>query len=522
MYRVFLVDDEIVIREGIRNHFLWEASDFTLAGEAPDGEVALEMLKDIQPDILLTDIRMPFMDGLTLVKLAKESMPWLHVIILSGYDDFAYARQALELGVSDYLLKPVSAEELLAALEKVTARIERDRRARADVRALQEQFASNSQFLKEKAVQDLFRPGLDDAEIARIETRAHRLGIALRAHCYAAMVVKPAEAREEDELLLEAHLRRLASASGGTVHFCESLGDAIFWVLGDSDGDLDGRLYGLAQAVRRELQDATGIKTRICLGKTVHGLKDAYESLRQARRVSKRPDLQPIAGPEDMPDSPGLSLAELNVLPIRQQLQFLTRRDVETVLNRYIESLGEAALRSMMMASYAYVEITLAASKIVRDCGGDPAEVLPRYSGESPGQTASVEEIRPMLGEILLAAVGFREERGKSRHDALIAKAQAYLAEKFCDPMVNLRELAEHVNLSTNHFCTVFSQATGKTFTEYLTDLRMEKAKELLANAALRTSDVAYQVGFNDPHYFSYLFRKHEGVSPRDYRAAGK
>jgi two-component system response regulator YesN len=88
--------------------------------------------------------------------------------------------------------------------------------------------------------------------------------------------------------------------------------------------------------------------------------------------------------------------------------------------------------------------------------------------------------------------------------------------------MVSLRELAEHVNLSTNHFCTVFSQATGKTFTEYLTDLRMEKAKELLSNAALRTSDVAYQVGFNDPHYFSYLFRKHEGVSPRDYRAAGK
>lgn len=109
MVKVFLVDDEIVIREGIRNSFPWEESGYTLVGEAPDGEIALPMIRDANPDILITDIRMPFMDGMQLCREVKRQMPWIGVVILSGYDDFTYARQAISLGVKEYLLKPVTA-----------------------------------------------------------------------------------------------------------------------------------------------------------------------------------------------------------------------------------------------------------------------------------------------------------------------------------------------------------------------------------------------------------------------------
>ena len=125
MYSVFVVEDEIVTREGIRNNIPWDNTPFTLVGEAPDGEMALHALREIKPDILITDIKMPFMDGLALSRIVKEDQPWIKIIILSGHDEFHYAREAISIGVEEYLLKPVSSTDMLNSLEKVAARLRR-------------------------------------------------------------------------------------------------------------------------------------------------------------------------------------------------------------------------------------------------------------------------------------------------------------------------------------------------------------------------------------------------------------
>ena len=130
MMKVFLVDDEIAIRENLRNSFAWEENGFQLVGEAPDGEMALPMIRDLNPDILLTDIRMPFMDGMALAGKVRRTMPWVGIIILSGYDDFSYARQAIALGVREYLLKPVTAGELKDALTRIAEALHEERRER--------------------------------------------------------------------------------------------------------------------------------------------------------------------------------------------------------------------------------------------------------------------------------------------------------------------------------------------------------------------------------------------------------
>ena len=156
MYKVFLVDDEIVIREGIRNSFPWEENGFTLVGEAPDGELALQTMQDVKPDILITDIRMPFMDGMQLCEAVSHTMPWVQIVILSGYDDFTYAQQAISLGVKEYLLKPVSAQELLEVLERIAGRIREERRAQADLLRIKRQLASSSAFLREKLLSDVW------------------------------------------------------------------------------------------------------------------------------------------------------------------------------------------------------------------------------------------------------------------------------------------------------------------------------------------------------------------------------
>ncbi len=217
---------------------------------------------------------------------------------------------------------------------------------------------------------------------------------------------------------------------------------------------------------------------------------------------------------------PPLNLKEMNVLPISQQLQYVNVGELESLLESYLGSFGEDSLKSAMLVHYVYVEVLLAASKLVRDCGGDPAGVLPKEAMEETSalQAGTLIALRPLLLRTLDAAVKYRDRQSSTRYGLVIRKAQAYIAEHFSDPNISLGEVAGEVALSNNHFCTVFSQETGMTFTEYLTNARMRRAEELLRTTAQRSSEICSQVGYNDPHYFSYLFRKYYGMSPRDYR----
>ena len=127
MIKVFLVEDEKIIRKSIKNNVKWEENGFEFAGEAPDGEMALPMIEKLHPDIVITDIKMPFMDGLTLARLAKKEIPGLKVVILSGYDDFNYAKQAIGIGVEDYLLKPITKNALIERLSEIRSRYEHEK-----------------------------------------------------------------------------------------------------------------------------------------------------------------------------------------------------------------------------------------------------------------------------------------------------------------------------------------------------------------------------------------------------------
>ena len=123
-YKVFFVEDEIVTREGIRDNVNWTANGFEFCGEASDGEMALPLLQAARPDVLITDIKMPFMDGLQLCKIVRERMPWIKIIILSGHDEFEFAQKAIELGVREYLLKPITVQNIHHSLQKIAAQLD--------------------------------------------------------------------------------------------------------------------------------------------------------------------------------------------------------------------------------------------------------------------------------------------------------------------------------------------------------------------------------------------------------------
>ncbi len=529
MYKVFLVDDEIVIREGIRNNFPWEESDFVLAGEAPDGEMALSMLQDIKPDILLTDIKMPFMDGLSLCRTVTQTMPWTQVVILSGYDEFAYAREAISLGVKDYLLKPVNAQELLEVLNRIAGRIREEKKQQADLRLLKEQFASSSRYLQENLLRELFSGSFGKSDTASLLERSRKLHMSLTAACYLVMLIAPEYSNHqyEESISVQGALQRLCDGSGGAVYTCEAGGFSLLLVLGDNEEDLEERAYGFAQAASYGIERSVGICAKAGIGSTVNCLWEAPQSFSAAQMVLRtmgtyqgENSQRRIMGIGDVGIPQGLSLLNLDVAPISTQLQYATKEDLDGILNRYVSSLGDMASRSLMMANYVYVEILLAASRIIKENGGTPQEVLPKalQKQEAAAGMHSVDDVLPQAKEILSCAIAYRDRQSATRYSMVIRKAQAYLCEQYQNPNINLKDVASYVALSNNHFCTVFSQEMGVTFTEYLTGLRLNRAKELLRTTSLRSSDITYQVGYNDPHYFSYLFKKNTGMTPRDYR----
>ena len=411
MTKVFLVDDEIVIREGIRNFFPWNGSDYQLAGEAPDGEIALPMIRDTKPDILITDIRMPFMDGLELCRTVRRQMPWIGIIILSGYDEFEYARQAIQLGVKQYLLKPITAEELRSVLDRVRADLEEEKQDRIRSESLRARMESGSLFVKEKLLGTLYSEDAAEGDADNVIRQLLAMGVSLAANYYAVI-----DAAFEPTMAGFQALMSLAESSDG-VYVTRSRAGSRALVLGSSDGDAEERAYTFASSAVTELERRGVGNVRIGIGETVSEPGHILNSMKSARHIR---------------------------------------------------------------------------------------HVL----GDQGSETPLVVGVRDF---------GETTEGGSAR--TVTARAKLYMAEHFTDSNLMLQDVAKAVNMSESRFSTVFSQNSGKTFTEYLTGLRLARAKELLSETDMKSAQIATETGYNDAHYFSYLFKKNTGLTPGEYRA---
>ena len=519
MMKVFLVDDEIAIRENLRNSFPWEEKGYQLVGEAPDGEMALPMLRDLNADILLTDIRMPFMDGMKLCEEVQRTMPWVERIILSGYDDFAYARKAISLGVKEYLLKPVTAKELEAALDRVSRQIEEKRRDRERMTALRERLSSGNQFLRDKLLASLFTEEGDPEDDRALLRQMRELGINLAAGCYAVIDLS-FSAEGETRTNCRNAITALAEMSGGNIHVCTAPKGARALVLGDNPADTEERAYSFANTVMHLPEIAGAERLLISVGDTVTDFSRIRQSMKNARHARH------LLGPESEPErkiiganetaGAEMPLSETELSPLYERLQYAAEEEVGAVLTEYTRSMEpELAL------GYLRVAALLAARKIIREGGGDPRDVLTDAKEDEALHTEGEEGFR-RLEALLREAIAFRNRNRAGYGDPVIARARAFLGQHYMDPNLMLQDAAEAVHLSQSHFSTVFSQETGLTFTQYLTALRIGKARELLEATEMRTAQIAEEVGYNDAHYFSYLFKKNTGMTPGEYRKASR
>lgn len=520
LYKVFFVEDELVTREGIRDNVNWRANGFEFCGEASDGEMALPLLQHSKPDVLITDIKMPFMDGLQLSKIVRERMPWVKIIILSGHDEFEYAQKAINLGVTDYLLKPVTVQKLHQVLQNLAPQLDRERKERENLEKLQEQMEENRGMLRERLLLKLLVGAVSPAEAIE---KGQLLGLDLIARCYLVVILKT-ELGDRSEPFDYDEYQRVQQIVAGLVEnnpdiFClkKDWEELVLVLKGNTPEYLEEERDILLAQIDQEIQ-----KTRYQLAIGVGAPKKRMADLHQSF-VEALVSIQNAADQEKQDARQAVDRSELlkvDKSAVDNYLRCGTREDFNEFFDAFIRPLGETALKSYLIKNYIFVDVVLATAQLVHELGGKIDQVIPELDSIETilANIKTIEQLREQAQKILASALVFRDRQSNSQYTSLIQRAKEFIESHYQNPDLHLDDVAAQVNLSPSHFSLVFSQEACQTFKEYLTEVRIKKAKELLRSTALRAADIADQVGYNDPHYFSATFKKNTGLSPTEFR----
>lgn len=538
MVSVFLVEDEYVVREGIKNNVDWAGNDFLFLGEAADGELAYPLINKMKPDIVITDIKMPFMDGLDLSRLIRRELPKTKIIILSGYGDFDYAKQAIGIGVTDYLLKPISSEKLLEAVQRVTGEIREERNKEDNLRRFREEMKENEDLARSRYFDEVISGRLSSAEII---SKGKSRNIDLAAGFFRIVLYEVNDAEQKEEIMyyservvsfMEELRKKTNELRRVDVYSCGVEGLA-FLVKADSDTELDANTQVLLDLLGSLRKAVGGLRYFAAIGSAVHRPKEIADSFYAARRVfayrylgqkdrTVRYDESESFKVVDDCGRNGMDIdvSELDRNAVRNFLRNGLLSEVTAFMENFFVQVGEKNLASMMFRQYVVMDLYLCVATFLREIGYSDEEIREIIGdiGAISASLVSVQQTKDGLSKIIDQALAVRDRRATKRYGRLIADAKEYINRNYANEDISLNTTAQSVNLSPNHFSSIFSQETGGPFIEYLTNLRMEKAREMLRCTDLRTSEIATSVGYQDPHYFSYLFRKINNCSPREYR----
>jgi two-component system, response regulator YesN len=520
-YKVFFVEDEIVTREGIRDNVDWTGHGFEFCGEASDGELALPLLQAAKPDVLITDIKMPFMDGLQLCKIIRERMPGVKIVILSGHDEFGYAQQAIKLGVTEYLLKPITVQDMHHVLQKIAGQLELAKQEQEALKQLQGQIDENRATLRERLLLKLVAGAVPSTEAIE---QGQLLGLDLSARCYLVVILRIELSDRSEQFDYDEYQHVQHSVSG----LVENNPD-VFLLKKDWQ-ELVLVMKGNTPEYLEEERDLLLGLIKQSLGQTRYRLSIGSGTLQKRIADIYRSFIEALIGIQQTVDE-GI-VADSNQIVAQAELLKVDKSAVENYLrcgsaegfseffDAYLRPLGETALKSYLIKNYIFVDVVLATARLVDELGGDIDQVIPEFNSMETtlANIKTIEQLREQARKILIGAMAFRDSQTCSHYTGMIRQVKEYIDCHYTDPDLSLNEVAAQVNLSPSHFSVVFSQETHQTFKEYLTEIRIKKAKQLLRMTTLQAAEISYQIGYSDPHYFSSVFRKNTGLSPTNFR----
>lgn len=538
--KVFLVEDEMVIRRGIKNSIDWEKEGYIFCGEASDGELAYPMIIKEKPDILITDIRMPFMDGLELCKLVKKELPNIKILILSGYDEFDYAKEAIRLGVTEYLLKPISSGKLLEALNGVSESIRREKEDKDLVRKYMEEMRENTEHEKQKFFEQMIAGNLSMADA--LET-GKKYEMNLSAGMYNLLLFRftlGEENRKSGELLEEAEyaIEKLTERLEYVFEFQRGVEGWAFLLMADNEEQMSERVKELSKDLEEIMKNYSTIAYFGGIGQPVARLRELEESFREAERalaarftmelnrIISVEDIRMAQNVDTLDDIEITSFGEIE--KTRTMLEkFLNNGaedEIDEFVDVYINELPEENLKSVLMRQYIIMDAYIVMMSFCEKIEGIEGEMQAQSEElkNSMKTIQTLEEIKNYIRMLLKKIIGVRDTISGRRYSDIIEIAKDQIRKTYMSDEISLNTIAAEVGMSPSYFSSIFSKEMGKTFVEYLTEIRMDRAKELLMCSLMKTSEIGYEVGYKDPHYFSYIFKKTQNCTPKEFRARGK
>lgn len=533
MYTVIFADDEEDLRKAIIHKIDWNAIGFEIIGEAENGAEALELVEKLGPDLLLTDIKMPFVSGIELARQAREIRPSMQIAFLSGYDSFAYAQQAIQYNIISYLLKPISAEELTVELRRIKEKL--------DKRFFEMKNGAVDSGLRDKehrlALMEFLTPLLmdqDDLSFGRgggrkalLERKAAELGLKKAPETevrYLILVTSMEDAegknRTEPELLpfvdsiLKKYMQYGSICSGGK----------LISVVSAVGRDAGKYIHILVTEIAQSAERILGLKTRIGVSREFSEIAvggAAYSEALAAMHYipAGSAGIQFISDIEPR-DVRRFEYIEDTVNTLDQLIKTGSRAELEEFLDelfsrvRNDQNAGTTCeLLVIQILSTVYRTVNMSLDNNV------PLEILSRFSFLEKGFTQnSIDAVQAKVIGLCRQAQEIISNHRKVSSEILSDKAIQIIDAEYADEMLTLVSLSERLHISSNYLSATIKKNTGETFISLLTKKRMEKAKEYLLCSSFKIQEIAGRCGYSDQHYFSYCFKKYYGKSPNKMR----
>ncbi|MCM8709488.1 response regulator [Clostridium sp. SYSU_GA19001] len=534
-YKLLIVDDEVEVRKGIIDKIDWEAIGFEIVGEAENGKEALEIFEKTLPDVLLTDINMPFMNGLELSSIVREKYPTTKIIVVTGYDEFEYAHKAIKLNVLEYILRPISASELTEILIKTKKKIDAEILEKENMETLREHFRKSLPILKEKFLASLITSTLTKEEI---EEKSKIYNIDLKGNSYTVSIVSidfsTYEKRFENEKELWKFsvlniVEEIAAKYNLGVAFINDETVVIISNFKDYEREkIIEKNFNALEELRQTIEKFLKFTVTIGIGSIccdITRISQSHENALAAldykiimgnNRLIWIEDIEPKSANKIVFD-------DLKEKSLESSIKVGTAEEISDIIDKIFKEIADSKISFNDYQIYI-MEMLTTIMKVARNSDIDIDNIFGSNHNlfVELHSLKGIEEVQSWFKDI---SIKIRNYIIKDRQDTandLVEKAKEYVKEHFGESDININRVCNYLHISPNYFSFIFKRETKTTFINYLTHVRMEEAKELLRTTNMKTFEIAEKVGYSEPNYFSYSFKKKFNLSPSEFRNSVK
>lgn len=535
MYKLILVDDEEEVREGIIQKIKWQQYGFELVGQAENGREALELTEKFNPDVVITDIKMPFMDGLQLSEVLKKRFPIIKIIILTGFDEFEYAQRAINLNVVEYVLKPISSKELIELLLRAKTQIDEEMLKKKDIEALKEYYAKSLPVLKEKFLVYLITSKITNEEI---KEKCRSYNINLNGNRFVVAVINinfdVTNRVKRMNNSIEIDLKKFAVFNmveeivyrngEGIVFMHNNLIVLIDSFLEEDTSVIFNKIQSTLEEIRQSIEKYLKFTITIGLGTIIREVSDVSDSYQNALSAL---DYRFIMGNnriiwiEDIESNNKEKIVfdEIMEHDLRSSIKIGTKMEIIGTIDRLFYKLVDAKAPFKNFQIYL-LEILTTIIKTAESLNVDLTYIF----GENYNlfvelyEFNDLNQVKNWFEFISIKIMNYIIKDRKDNCELLVEKTKAYINKYYSDSSITINSLCNYLYISPTHFSFIFKRETKMTFINYLTQIRMDASKDLIKTTKMKSFEIAYKVGYSEPNYFSYCFKKHFGISPSEYR----